>query len=164
MDRQLLMSGDYHFPCLDPQTHIAIGVPRWGRQRLHRTGSLKETSAHNQDGTRAPPPSFCLQASRSGLGQLTHTYPSSRTPYSPTSRPPGRPCPFSRTQAAILPERSSRDGAGSCSQDRQCKASPIERKELAFPSRSLGPGGAITIATTIASDGRGSVNGSISNH
>lgn len=65
------MFGDYHFPRLDPQTHIAIGMPIWGRQRFPRTGSLKETSAHNQDGTRAPPPSFCLQAPRSGLGHLS---------------------------------------------------------------------------------------------
>lgn len=82
MDCQLLMFGDYHLPRLDtlPKTHIAIGMPIWGRQRFPRTGSGKETSAHNQDGTRAPPPSFCLQARRSGLGQLTHIYPSSRVP------------------------------------------------------------------------------------
>lgn len=41
----------------------------WGRQRLPCTGSLKETSAHNQDGTWAPPPSFNLQAQRFGLQQ-----------------------------------------------------------------------------------------------
>lgn len=66
-----------------PLAHIGIGVPIWGRQRLPRTGSLKGTSAHNQDGTLAPPPSFCSRAPRSGLRPLAHTFSSSRAPREP---------------------------------------------------------------------------------
>lgn len=51
-------------------------MPIWGRQRLPRTGSLKETSAHNQDGTRPRPLASVRRPSAPACGglRITHYY------------------------------------------------------------------------------------------